>query len=86
MQEERCDVCGEEVPRESMRMKGSLRCCVRCARPPVVRDERAAEDSLESPRPEAIAGRFGVAVNGIDRLYPVEAGTLRMRVATLTSH
>ena len=86
MQEERCEVCGGEVPLGSMQIKGRLRCCVQCARPPVVRDERAAENSLEPPRPEAIAGRFGIAVNGIDRLYPVEAGTLRMRVATLTSH
>lgn len=86
MQEELCEVCGETVPRDAMRTKGRLRCCLQCAQPPVVVDEPAA-----AHRPEAVSSqknyrRFGVAGDGIDEYYPFEGLTLRMRVATIGIH
>lgn len=86
MQEERCAVCGEDVPRDAMRIRGKLRCCPRCARPPVVVDEPAAAYASEAEGVTKRYRQFGMAVDGIEEFHPVQGGTLRIRVATLSSH
>ena len=86
MQEERCEVCGENVPHDAMRAKGRLRCCLRCAKPPVVIDGPAAAHPPESLPVEKNYRRFGIAADGIDECYPVGGVTLRMRVAMLGIH
>ena len=86
MQEERCEVCGENVPRDAMRAKGRLRCCLRCAKPPVVVDGPAAAHPPESLAPRKNYRRFAVAEDRIDEYYPLEGVTVRMRVATLGIH
>ena len=86
MQEERCEVCGDDVPRDAMRMRGKLRCCPRCARPPVVVDEFAAAHASEPKFVKNEFPPFGAAVDGIEEFHPVQGGTLRIRVAALSSH
>jgi hypothetical protein len=86
MHEERCEVCGESVPRDVTRRKGRLRCCPRCAQPPVVAGEPQSANSFGYPLAEGIFRRYGLVLNGAERPLPGDAGTLRMRVATLTSH
>lgn len=86
MHEQRCEVCGESVPPDAIRRRGRLRCCPRCAQPPVVADETLLDDIPESPREGETFRRFGVVLKGLNRGYPAEGGTLRMRVATLSSH
>lgn len=85
MHEKRCEVCGESVPRDAMRVKGRLRCCLRCAQPPVVDDELLSGDPAGYPPGERLIRRHAVFVGQADRLFAAEAGTLRMRVATFTS-
>ena len=86
MQVERCEVCGDDVPRDATQMRGKLRCCPRCARPPVVVDEPAAAHAFEQEFATKSVRRFGAAVDGIEEFHPVQGGTLRIRVATLSSH
>lgn len=86
MQEERCEVCGDDVPRDATRMRGKLRCCPRCARPPVVIDEPAAAHASGSEFVKKRFRGFGAAVDGAEGFHPVQGGTLRIRVATLSSH
>lgn len=82
MQAKRCEVCGDDVPRDALQNRGKLRCCTRCARPRVVVDE----PTVACPSgPEFVAKsfrRFGVALDAIEELYSVEGATLRIRVAT----
>ena len=74
MHKERCEVCGESVTRDVTRRKGRLRCCLRCAQPPVVAGEGQSANSLEYPPAEGIFGRYGLALNGADRPLPGDAG------------